>query len=248
MSLVDPTQPQEGANPQVEDKPKAPELPEKLQGKSVEEIAKMYADLEADRGRLANEVHETRQLTDRLLKIEESRTVDTPQTPEEPISIDPTDLLADPTATISKYFEQREAKLRSEYDAKINQLENAVSNTAVSVQHQDANEILNSPEFVEYCKGDSFRFRTAQMAAAGDRSALVDLINSYKQQASNSQEAPASTRSAPQFEGSADAPAPSGEILKRTDIVRKKLEDPEGYLDPAYQALITKAYQEGRVR
>lgn len=254
MSLVDPT-PKQDDNSQddpTQTAPAAPAVPDKLKDKSPEEVYEMYLNAEKDRSRMANELGEVRSMADRLLKIEESRAA--PADEVEEVKIDPTELLADPTATISKYFEQRESKLRSEYDEKISALEGAVAGTGITVQHNDAQQVLNSQEFVDYCKADPFRLRAAQMGAAGDQEALIELINSYKAQSapSNTDEPARETtrQQAPQFEGSAtgDAPASTGKIIKRTDIIRKKLEDPEGYLDPAYQAEITTAYQEGRVK
>lgn len=257
MSLI--VDPNENANQPkqtAQDEPKAPDLPEKLQGKSIEEIAEMYTNLESERGRIANELGEVRGYADRLLKIEENRQVEQPAVKEEEVVIDPTELLADPTTTISKYFEQREAKLREEYDQKMAALEGAVGATSLSVQHNDAQAVLNSPEFIEYCKSDPFRLRAAQMGAAGDQQALVELLNSYKANQGEAYtgdvegQAPAKAKQAPVFEGSAtgDAPATGGPIIKRTDIIKKKLEDPEGYLDPAYQAEIQQAYLDGRVK
>jgi len=263
MALVDPTRDENlekhtaaaAAEAPKDDNP-APEVPDKLKGKSPEEVYEMYLNAEKDRSRMANELGEVRGMADRLLKIEEARAAgEGSQDPVQEVTIDPTELLADPTATISKYFETREAKLREEYDSKIQALEGAVSGTSLTVRHNDAQQILNSEEFIEYCKGDPFRLRAAQMGAAGDQEALVELINSYK--AANEShsgdpegQAPARRSTAPVFEGSAtgDAPAPKGEIIKRTDIIKKKLEDPEGYLDPAYQQHIQQAYLEGRVK
>ena len=211
-----------------------------------------YRNLEQDHGRLRNEVGESRQLIDRVLKLEESRQ---PKVEEERFEIDPTDLLATPVETLDKYFSRKEQSLRQQYDARIAMLEGQLGQRSLEAKHADAAQIVNDPDFVQFVQASPVRMRVAAAALQNqDLSALDDLLTEYKavKPGSATPQAPRKDNlSAVRSQSLESNRASSGgnqKVLRRIDIIRKKIEDPEGYEDPAYQAELIAAYQEGRVK
>jgi hypothetical protein len=45
-----------------------------------------------------------------------------------------------------------------------------------------------------------------------------------------------------------DAAAPTGKVYRRADLIRLKMEKPQVYEDPGFQAEILLAYAQGRVK
>lgn len=263
MSIIDPTD-----GPQVDnqgriiqkEEPKskeAPAVPDKLQGKSMEEVYDMYLNAEKDRSRIANELGEQRKLTDRFLKLEEDRQQQSQ--PAESFELDATDLLADPVNTLDKYFERKEAAIKQQYEDRIRALEGNMGQQALVAKHPDATQITNDPKFLGWVQENSYRARIAAEAVQKqDLDALDYLLTEYKHDAGASAPAPAkepvreerhaAARAASMEKPSSGDAGSGGEIYSRNALIRMKLEDPESYADPAFQAEIIKAYAEGRVR
>lgn len=273
QSLVDPieTAPvqQEAPAPQPEVKQEEPsELRQWAQSKGFdasvpESFLKSYKDMEQDYGRLRNEVGESRKLMDRVIALEETR--QTPEVTQEPeVQLDATDLIANPKETLDAYFEQREARLTKQYEERIAQLEGQVGRTQLSAKHTDAGKLVNDPSFLRFVEDSPTRTLVAQQAVQnGDVNALDALLTEYKQAGSaNPEPAVTSTPAVDPGQAGLQAAAqaslesnnPSGgnpnagKVYLRSDIVRKKIEDPEGWLDPTYQDEILRAYAEGRVK
>lgn len=263
MSIIDPTNDEaqvdnQGRIIQKDPKPEAaPEVPDKLQGKSMEEVYEMYLNAEKDRSRIANELGEQRKLTDRFLKLEEDRQQQGQV--EEAFELDATDLLADPVNTLDKYFERKEAAIRSQYEDRIKALEGNMGQQQLVAKHPDAQTITNDPKFLAWVQSNPYRARIAGEAVQKqDLDALDYLLTEYKGDVAQPEtvtgaapvrEDPhAAVRAASLEKPSAADAGSGGEIYSRNALIRMKLEDPEGYADPAFQAEIIKAYAEGRVR
>lgn len=259
MSLIDPQ-----ADPQVledgltlkQDEPTAPALPDKLRGKSAEDIAEMYLNLEKDHGRLRNELGENRQLVDRVLRLEENRQT-APTKQDETFEIDPTDLLSDPVAALDKYFNKREQQIQSKYDSRINQLESTI--TQGRLKNQDFNQVINDPEFVEYVNASPIRGRLASVAVRdNDLAAVDDLISDWRSHTGTTTEpspkpqarekALEAARRASLESSSPDGSRTSGKIYSRAAVMKMRLEDPEGYYDASFQQDLLSAYSQGRVK
>ena len=255
MSIVDdekqPEVDNQGRIVQAEPAP-APEVPDKLKGKSMEEVYDMYLHAEKDRSRIANELGEQRKLTDKALSLSQPETAQ--EEMEEALSLDPTDLLADPVQTLDKYFESREARIRSQYDSRIQQLESTIGQQSLAAKHPDAEQLTNDPEFLAWVASEPVRQQLANQAVSNtDYGALDYLLSEYKGHQVVPEPAPQVDRKAAaraaSFEGSSSGEsASSGEIYSRNALIQMKIDNPEGYADPAFQAEIIKAYAEGRVK
>lgn len=237
------------------------DLPDKFRGKTAQEIAEMYLNLEKDHGRLRNEVGETRKLVDRVLDLQSTQQPTPAGQPEDDFNIDATDLLNDPKGTLEKVLSRREAKLKEDYENRIRQIEGHLGVQRLQSKHGDFQQITNDPEFLEFVKDNPFRARIAQNAVQnGDLEAVDYLITEWKDRRGSAapevDEAPAAKKRTPleaaraaSLQGSGSGESRSNaKIFSRQEIIRTKLYDYEKYSDPAYQAEIMKAYAEGRVK
>jgi hypothetical protein len=82
-------------------------LPEKLRGKSLEDIANMYVNLESTYGRMANDLGQQRKLTDRLLDLK--RVEDLGKQQPKAVEVSTSEFLEKPTETLEKFVSSREA-------------------------------------------------------------------------------------------------------------------------------------------
>lgn len=267
MPLIDPIEdPQvnedgslQNEEPQ-EERPQESALPEKFRNKSAAEIAEMYLNLEKDHGRLANEVGDTRKLVDRVLDLQANQQPSRrEEEPEDDFNIDATDLLNDPKGTLEKVLARREAKLQEAYEARIRQIEGHLGVQQLQSKHGDFQQITNDPEFLDFVKGNPYRAKIAQEAVQnGDVGAVDYLITEWKDRhpAAPQEEEVRSPGKDPlqrareaSLEGSGSGESrSSGKVYSRQALIRMKLQDPEAYGDPAFQAEILKAYNEGRVK
>ena len=95
----------------------SPQIPEKFQGKTPEEIAQSYLELEKELGRKANEVGELRKLTDQYIHQELTRRqVEDPKESDSKIEFD--DLVESPDEVLNKLVDKRV----KQYDEKLTQL------------------------------------------------------------------------------------------------------------------------------
>lgn len=222
--------------------------------KTPEEWAAMYRSLEQDHGRLRNEVGESRQLLDRVLRLEEGTKQESE--PEE-YNLDATEFLTNPRETLEAYLARRDAQKQAEYDARIRQLEAQVGQQTLQSVHQDAQQVLNSPEFIQYVQASPIRTRYAQAALANqDINALGDLLTEYKSTLSQKEEKPKRQSSptdrarAATLEGgtAGGGGESSGKIFSRQALIKMMIEDRERYSDPEFQRELMLAHAEGRVK
>lgn len=240
--------------PQVQETPApAPEvIPEKYQGKSVEDIVKMHQEAEKMIGRQAQEVHEVRSLADQLLKQQlESKATKQPteQTQEE-------DFFADPQAAVSRTVDQHPAVL----EAKKASLELKKMQTAqqLNAKHPDFMEIAQNADFQNWVKSSAIRVDLFTKADAEfDFPAADELLSTYKelrQVKTNQQQEQVKAVEAKAQDTALKAAGVdvggSGEvsrkIYRRADLIKLKMTDPDRYM--ALQDEIMSAYADGRVK
>lgn len=244
-------QPQE---PKVQETPKqATEvIPEKYQGKSVEDIVKMHQEAEKMIGRQAQEVHEVRSLADQLLKQQlESRATKQPteQTQEE-------DFFADPQAAVSRTVDQHPAVL----EARKASLELKKMQTAqqLNAKHPDFMEIAQNADFQNWVKSSAIRVDLFTKADAEfDFPAADELLSTYKEirqvKATKQQEHVNAVEAKAQdtaLKAAGVDVGGSGEVsrkvYRRADLIKLRMTDPDRYM--ALQDEILSAYAQGRVK
>jgi hypothetical protein len=144
---VDEIQQEEVEQPQTEE----PTVPEKYQGKSLEEVVQMHQEAEKLLGRQSSEVGELRKVVDDY--ISQSITTPAPQQYVEPE--DDIDYFTDPQAAVNRAIENH-PKIREaeQYSA---QYKKQTSLSMLQSRHPDMQDILNDPKFAEWIKASKIR-------------------------------------------------------------------------------------------
>jgi len=231
--------------PQAEE----PSLPEKYQGKSLEEVVQMHQEAEKLLGRQSSEVGELRKVVDDYIS---SQTQQAPQQqyvePEDDI-----DYFTDPQAAVNRAIENhpkiREAQQYTEQYKKQSSL------ATLQAKHPDMQTILGDPKFAEWIKAS--KIRTQLFVAADqqyDADAADELFTLWKERKTVAQQtANVEKQARKQTLKAANTGNARGtgegsrkKVYRRSDIIKLMKTDPE-----RYQALsneILQAYAEGRVK
>lgn len=223
-------------------------LPEKFQGKSINDVVKSYQELEKESGRRANEIGELRKLTDDFLKQQ----LETPTKKETNIDLD--DLLENPSEVIAKAMDDnpRIAALEEQlHQAKI-----AEQRAGFEAKHNDWQEVLNSSDFQGWIQESTVRQNMfTQAHSKFDYAMANELFGLYKDVRGAAKEVAtekATTKRKKALRNTSTAKGSTGEtsskIYKRADLVRLKQTDPNRYNEPSFQEELLLAYGEGRVR
>jgi len=231
--------------PQVEE----PSLPEKYQGKSLEEVVQMHQEAEKLLGRQSSEVGELRKVVDDY--IASQTPVQAPQQPVEPE--DDIDYFTDPQAAVNRAIENhpkiREAQQYTEQYKKQSSL------ATLQAKHPDMQTILSDPKFAEWIKAS--KIRTQLFVAADqqyDADSADELFSLWKERKTVAQQtAQVEKQARKQTLKAANTGNARGtgegtrkKVYRRSDIIKLMKTDPE-----RYQALsdeILQAYAEGRVK
>ena len=230
--------------------PEEPSLPEKYQGKSLEDVVKMHQEAEKLLGRQSSEVGELRKVVDDY--IASQTPVQAPQQqhvePEDDI-----DYFTDPQAAVNRAIENhpkiREAQQYTEQYKKQSSL------ATLQAKHPDMQTILSDPKFAEWIKAS--KIRTQLFVAADqqyDADSADELFSLWKERKTVAQQtAKVEKQARKQTLKAANTGNARGssagvrkKVYRRSDIIKLMKTDPE-----RYQALsdeILQAYAEGRVK
>lgn len=229
-------------------------IPSKFVGKSAEEIAASYEQLEREFGRRGNELGELRKITDDILKAQLSPT----KQAESEGGITSETLLDDPQAAIDR-------AIANSPEVKALRADKAETASNVALErlktdHPDAGAVIASPDFNAWI--NAIPSRAARYAKADnvqDFDVANELIATFKEVHPVSTPTPEQTAAADaarqaELDGVRGAkPGASnpgtkqkGKILLRADLMRLRQSDPDRYNRLGPQ--IEKAYAENRVR
>lgn len=231
----------------------APELPEKLRGKTAAELAKIISDQEQFIGKQAREVGEVRSLADQLIKRQFETEQAAKQTSEP--ELDDSDFLLNPKDAIDKAVANHPSvKQAQEAAIRMNMMQRR---NALLEKHPDVGTIVQDPEFQAWVQASPSRAKKFMQAHQQfDLDAGDDLLSTFKElrearkvqkEAGESlrAEADSSLRAASVPVGNA-AVEGSKKIYRRADLIKLQLTDPRRYM--ALQDEIMQAYAEKRVR
>lgn len=233
-------------------------LPEKLRGKSITEIAQLYLNLESAHGRMANDLGTQRKLTDVVLGLKRENDLSNNAAPEK-VQIKSDELFENPTAALERFQAPRDA----ENDQRVARLEQQLQAQAFTMRHPDYQQVAAEPEFVQWIASSPTRLRAAELARTGDWDAGSDLLTEYKASKPNKvvddeddvdeveEEKPLSKARKASLESGSQGNAGArkvGKILKRADLMKLRVEQPDVYYQDELQEEIIAAYAEGRVK
>lgn len=225
-----------------------PSIPDKYQGKSIEDLVDMHQNAEKMIGRSSNEVGELRRIVDDFISTQSQSTQQEPQEEE-------VDFFADPEKAVKSVLandpDLKEAKQASEAIKAHRRAEEAEK--ALLNMHPDANDILASPEFQKRLeKSPLMQKAMADAAASQDAQAMSVVFEEYKATSSSVQQAQqnnATTRQEQAKQASTGAvksgAGDSRKLYRRADIIDLMVNEPDRYqrLLPEIEA----AYREKRV-
>jgi len=243
---VDEIQQTDAEQPQEEEQPT---IPDKYQGKTLEQVVQMHQEAEKLLGRQSSEVGELRKVVDDFIQNQTQQQA--PQQYVEPE--DDIDYFTDPQAAVNRAIENH-PKIREaqEYTA---QYKKQTSLAMLNTKHPDMQSILQDPKFAEWIKGSKIR---TQLFVEADQQynaeAADELFTLWKERKNIAQQTAAVEKQSRKQQlkaantGSTQGSAEGSrrKVYRRADIIKLMRTDPERY--QALSEEILKAYAEGRVK
>ena len=238
------------AEPEVAEQPQEQStVPEKYQGKSLEEVVQMHQEAEKLLGRQSGEVGELRKVVDDY--ISSQTPTQAPQQTVEPE--DDIDYFTDPQGAVNRAIENH-PKIR-EAEQYTTQYKKQSSLASLQAKHPDMQNILSDPKFAEWIKAS--KIRTQLFVAADqqyDSDSADELFTLWKerkvvaqQTASVEKQARKQTlKAASTGNARGSSQGTRKKVYRRADIIKLMRTDPDRYTALADE--IMAAYAEGRVK
>ena len=233
----------------VEQPQEEPSLPEKYQGKSLEEVVQMHQEAEKLLGRQSSEVGELRKVVDDYIS---SQTQSAPQ-PQYVEPEDDIDYFTDPQAAVNRAIENHpKIKEAQEYSQQYKQ---QAALATLSNKHPDMQKILGDPKFAEWIKASKIRTQLfVQADQEYNAEAADELFSLWKERKTVTQQTAAVEKQARKQQrraantGNARGSAEGSrkKVYRRADIIKLMKNDPDRYT--ALSDEIMAAYAEGRVK
>ena len=223
-----------------------PTVPEKYQGKSVDDIIRMHQEAEKLIGKQAQEVGEVRKLADDLIK-------QNLQSTNKPIVEEPeVDFFEDPQKAIRKTVDQHPDVLAAKQATQEFKRMNIQQKLAAT--HPDFQQVVQDAGFTEWVKASPVRLGLyAKADGEYDFDSANELLSTYKQlkQVQTAKVAAVDNTARQQSLKAASVDVggtgeSSKKIYRRADLIQLRMRDPERY--EALQPEIMAAYAEGRIK
>lgn len=245
----------------VEDKPNDDGLPEKYRGKTAKEIAEMHMNAESELGRARNEVGTLRRLSDEFLGIRREELNRSKENPprRDPITTDA--LLEKPDEVILSTVRQEIERREADQNQRTARIEADLAESRFSAKYPDAPQILTNPDFQDWVRSSPYRQRMALAASQGDYGAADELFGTFKERTAEAGGAERKTQSGTEAARKASLAKPGGsatsgvipssdgkKIYKRDELVKMRMNDPEGFDRLWHTEDLQTAYREKRVR
>jgi hypothetical protein len=228
-----------------------PELPEKYQGKSVQDIIAMHQNAEKLLGKQSSEVGELRKVVDDFIR---TQTVTQQQAPSAPVEedIDDLDFFEDPKKAVSKLLENHPSVKQSQQMAIRLAQQEAVAQ--LKANHPDYTSIIKDQKFLDWVGQSKIRTDLLRKADSYDYESANELFSLWKERqnivndtvANETQARKQAVRSASTGSAKGSGEQSKRKIYRRADIVELMTKDPERY--QALASEIRQAYSEGRVK
>ncbi len=236
-----------------EEQPQEPALPEKYQGKSVQDLVQMHQELEKFTGKQSTEIGDLRGVVDDYIQkqlSEQQAPQPQRQTGDED---DDVDFFVDPKTAVSRAIDNHPKIREAEQYTALAKKQSTMAQ--LQQQHPDMESVLQDPRFAEWIKGSKVRTQLfVQADQQYDYDAAHELFSLWKernqvvQQTAQAEKAARKSAVKTASTGNARGTAEGSrkKVYRRADIIKLMKTDPE-----RYQALsdeLLKAYAEGRVR
>jgi len=229
--------------------PEEPSLPDKYQGKSLEDIVKMHQEAEKLLGRQSSEVGELRKVVDDYIG---SQTQSAPQ-PQYVEPEDDIDYFTDPQGAVNRAIENHPKIREAEQYTADYKKQSALA--TLNNKHPDMQQILGDPKFAEWIKAS--KIRTQLFVAADqqyDAESADELFTLWKERKTVAQQTAKvekqarkqTLKAANTGNARGSAEGTRKKVYRRADIIKLMRTDPERYQSLSEEILT--AYAEGRVK
>ena len=235
--------------PEVEEQvtPSEPEIPDKYQGKSAQELVQMHQEAEKLLGRQSSEVGELRKVVDNYIQAQLTTE------PQQQEQVEEVDFFTDPEKAVAQAIQNHPKIKEAESVSQQYRMQTALS--ALKTNHPDMESILQDTKFAEWIQGS--KVRTKLFVAADkeyDYEAADELFNLWKERqqmigqaaSAEKQSRKQAVRTASTGNASGSSESSPKKIYRRADIIKLMKEDPHRYA--ALQDEIMRAYAEKRVK
>ena len=239
----------EQEQPEVEEQvtPSEPEIPDKYQGKSAQELVQMHQEAEKLLGRQSSEVGELRKVVDNYIQAQLTTE------PQQQEQVEEVDFFTDPEKAVAQAIQNHPKIKEAESVSQQYRMQTALS--ALKTNHPDMESILQDTKFAEWIQGS--KVRTKLFVAADkeyDYEAADELFNLWKERqqmigqaaSAEKQSRKQAVRTASTGNASGSSESSPKKIYRRADIIKLMKEDPHRYA--ALQDEIMRAYAEKRVK
>lgn len=222
-------------------------IPEKYQGKSIEEIVQMHQEAEKLVGRQSSEVGELRKIVDDFIKtkVEETKQEVSPSQQDD---VNDLDFFENPKEAITKAISSSD-EVKQMRELLASQQQQTIL-SKLNEKHPDYVDIVQDSEFVEWVKASQVRMELLKRADAYDFSAADELLSTWKQLSGvrevSKQDRKQQIKAASTGSGKGSGEPTTRKIYRRSDIVNLMIKDPERY--KANVDEFDRAYREGRVK
>lgn len=226
-------------------------LPEKYQGKSVEELVQMHQELEKFTGKQSTEVGELRSVVDSYIQTQlDTQIAPVPQQQDDE---DDVDFFVDPKTAVSRAIDNH-PKIK-EAQAYTIQAKKQATLAQLQKDHPDMEAVLQDPKFAEWIKASKVRTKLfVEADQAYDYDAANELFSNWKernqvvQQTVQAEKAArkSSVKSANTGNARGTGEGSRKKVYRRADLIKLMQNDPDRYT--ALQPEIMAAYEEGRVK
>ena len=239
----------EVTEPEVEERAEV-DLPDKYQGKSAAEIARMHSELEKRLGEQSSEVGDLRRAFDDMVR----NSVQAQQAPTPEVVEEEPDFFLDPKAAVERAISNHPTLRQAQEVAAGMAKEKALA--ALQNAHPDMKDIVGDAKFQAWVGKSKYRQQMYNDADTNyDYEAANELLSSYKEVKGVVKQTAAVEKVAQKNEvkkastGSSRS-NPEGHTSRKTyrrrDIIELMQKDPQRY--EAMMPEIMKAYSEGRVK
>jgi len=251
--------PEGQTEPSPEDAPapavEKPAVPEKYQGKSVEDVIEMHRNSESRLGQLQNEVGSLRGLVTDLSSIQRPSS-DASTAEEESVEVSSEEILSDPVGAVRRIVQPELDKQASQREADVADSLVQTESTALMTEFGDIDAIVSTEDFQKFATRTAGRQSDFNTAATGEglnqvRAArrLLEDYADFKEQTTNSKTEPTPTEQARQVatQGSTTgAPVSSKPQIHESDVIALINSDRAKYNSPQFQSELMAAIKEGR--
>ena len=226
------------------------EVPDKYNGKSLEDVVRMHQEAEKLLGRQSSEVGDLRKVVDSYIntQLNDQAPTQAPDTDED------IDFYSDPEKAISRAIENHPSVKAAEESTRAYKQQTSMA--TLQKDHPEIPEIVKDPKFAEWIQASTVRTRMfVQADQHFDMEAASELFSLWKDRSgaiNQTLQAEKQGRQKAVKEGSngytrgnPDS-STSKKIYRRTDLINLMKNDPDRYL--ALSDEITLAYAEKRVK